>query len=1180
MEIDFLSDVRELVYNERNNCLVDIKKAEEQKITPGTIEIEIRFKNYFSNRNDDGIPYVHYKRLLNVLRKNRTDYVDNNDTDYDFVQDNYPATYLRNVKTTDYIYPTDERNIQYRKRVELIDKSESINVIRKIDKASVPVHNYRFTISISYEEPSSIPRFSTPSLIRVKDTESYVVDKQIDGGLQIDLSRIIQGHDETYEIELEVINAISFNYELLNIHIKKILNIIHETIIPFTTIEQKQVITDFNSLMGFDTIILNDKNGQAIQPNIDNRFMFQMRNLHINDLVYGGIIGGNETYTVTHKADGVRKFIYFHPSGIWLIYPPVSTHLISRERIYQLEGFVGEGELIPMKRRTKNDDGQYHILSKIWLMLYDCLAVPTQEVFPMDYRGKSIQKEKLLTRLISCKPLYKLFGSSDDNRSKLMTIKVKNFYQLGNTNKSFFHTMNEMERIRKEGLEYDDDGYIFTPNEMPYDSGNSRLPLPKRLLTNVADICKWKPPEQLTIDFSIMREKHWGNIITKLYSWSPKDRRLIPFTGSFLFKFNGNVSIDKDVSNGSIVEFRWDSNQMVAQRIRWDKNRPNNEEYAIDIWNMIQRPILIDILIGKGFGLMSEYHNRIKRKLFDSVSDKDKTLLDIGSGKGEDIFKMRNFRRIVFVEPNPLHVSELKRRAVLFFGQHDIEIITDDNYETSIVNALERNDNYIIIKTGGENYQLIERTVNDFIGRKVDVVSTMLSLSFFWINNLYRQLGETINRCLSPTGKLIFMSIDKDTVQEAYQPYLSRGPNLKQIFNPNEHGIVFEYDFDHNKLNIDIPGTIVKQEEYPTNIDEFRMLFPNLVVENMYTANGEQLLSFTESILSAFYTYGMLTPKKSEPLRSEMLIYEPPEDYDETLNNKENIDISKINPEFYNGFLLRNRIDLLIEKMFRYVKRWLKLEDNIKLFVDQWILNMIFDDPQIWYKSNVNDKILQLVKKISPIYDGYLLQEFVKNITNLIDTFIKYPKTIEVCYKSDNMITCGELQFNIEENTTDIIQLINNYLYHGGIIPPNRNQIIISSVIENISTEYFNELPVVHVINPLLLKNNKISPINPLIWNESFSSYQQINPDENHIMYLPNNIDIIEHMLKTLNETNINKPVIMVVPMIIDFPLLKESKYFRKIMILEPTQFMFKQYPTDNSFPRNEDRALILIFQP
>ena len=65
----------------------------------------------------------------------------------------------------------------------------------------------------------------------------------------------------------------------------------------------------------------------------DHRQIYKPRNLHIKDMVFGGLVGNEQDgqkndYTITWKADGVHRLLIIFNNRIWLIQPPGHADLI------------------------------------------------------------------------------------------------------------------------------------------------------------------------------------------------------------------------------------------------------------------------------------------------------------------------------------------------------------------------------------------------------------------------------------------------------------------------------------------------------------------------------------------------------------------------------------------------------------------------------------------------------------------------------------------------------------------------------------------------------------------------------------------------------------------------------------------------------------------------------------
>ena len=317
----------------------------------------------------------------------------------------------------------------------------------------------------------------------------------------------------------------------------------------------------------------------------------------------------------------------------------------------------------------------------------------------------------------------------------------------------------------------------------------------------------------------------------------------------------------KDIPSGFIVEFYWDYDKklFVPDRLRPNKLLPNSIETINDNLLMIDDRIELSTLLGSDIRLMRKYHNRIKKELFESTPAK--YLLDLGSGRGGDIYKMKEYEKIIAVEPNEKHIIRLIELAKKIFGIPQISIIK----QISDLNNISKlsNDRIIIVNTKAENYDLINSVVSAFFG-KADVISMMLSLSFFWENKtILESLVKTISDNLNVGGSFIYMTIDGEKVKHTFDP-LIKGPIIDQLYL-NNGDIVMKYiktDRFSNELKVQYKGTIVgddeEQTEYLVMLDNLRQMLGEFGIKELdyESANKEQLLNDTELQLTKLYSYG------------------------------------------------------------------------------------------------------------------------------------------------------------------------------------------------------------------------------------------------------------------------------------------------------------------------------------
>ncbi len=492
-----------------------------------------------------------------------------------------------------------------------------------------------------------------------------------------------------------------------------------------------------------------------------------------------------------------------------------------------------------------------------------------------------------------------------------MAIGVKKARSISNI-PEFYSTMRTM-ADEEPGLNYDTDGLIFVPDRMSEDStANQYLPLFKtkgreRSLVNHPDLVKYKPPEKITIDFAV---QIIGDVYTLLVSGAGAQK--VPFAAKYPVEYTPQMvdiaSIkEHNVTDGTVVEFGWniDRNMFVAVRTRPDKPWPNNSTVADGNWNLIHNPITEDTMKGNDIVLMRKYFNRVKKyillKSAKSFTSKP-TLLDIGSGRGGDIFKwVNNYSRVLAVEPNLEHIKEFASRTRSSRLSLNVQVVMTDKqageYNQSYVDALNvipaddamaiqihkasrlnvlpvsdlgniSRDGIVVLRSGAEDYDLVTAVTNAYLGGKADVVTSMLSLSFFWESEgKFNSLMKTITQNLSPNGEFVFMTIDGDKVDQAFSPAFY-GPKLGREVSYNENRITMSYD--PPVLNIDIKGTIVeKQMEWLVRISDMQLALDKYKLVDVSDTTGENLVSVGGRVLMKLYTTGRFVPinakKVSDP---------------------------------------------------------------------------------------------------------------------------------------------------------------------------------------------------------------------------------------------------------------------------------------------------------------------------
>ena len=421
-------------------------------------------------------------------------------------------------------------------------------------------------LALSEESPVPPPQSFRPEYVRIKKRTSY----DLFGTARLDMTRVVDSNKKvTYEVELECMN----------------LAMLKTKFIECASIVWKW-LTGSNTLYTLDDLRAVTKELELASPSVKpgedplmrfNRdVLVQARNLKRADIVYGGLVGNPETaYEVTAKADGVRKLMVFNPSGCWAVMPPYEYNrvLTYEPHMQPLVGSWLDGEMVPKERRNyasaSPPDTPY------WFLVFDTLRV----------EGRSVQEAPLRTRLTLAKTVADLFLAH-----KTLRVHAKEFYPVKRV-QDLFTTMASLHRLEST-LAYKIDGYMLTPASTPYNPRSHELPMEQRVLVAVPDIVKWKPPEELTIDFAVRPGR--GGL--ELYS-SQKGVR-----GGVLFR--GTAEIQKDsvllqgIEPDTVVEFGWNDDERVLEprRVRFDKVVGNDIRIAEEVWSDIHNPLPITAL--------------------------------------------------------------------------------------------------------------------------------------------------------------------------------------------------------------------------------------------------------------------------------------------------------------------------------------------------------------------------------------------------------------------------------------------------------------------------------------------------------------------------------------------------------------------------------------------------------
>lgn len=694
--------------------------------------------------------------------------------------DNY---ILEKSESIDYYYDRNKIRITYKDG--LYFETSKTHLLTKFynDK-----HDLKLSINIEKSNQiENIPKKST-SMVRKKDRKSYIKDN-----FSIDITKIItiinEKETESDELEIEVIKANSFNFDKFN-----------ELIHYIFDIEDDDIIEDFTFSLG------------RRENNLNNSFNYfsKARDLEYADLTNDGILN---PFTISIKANGENAFLYFHKTGIYFIF--INSKRIEKISILpkgkeDLINSLFIGELILKKDLKVNIEEKYLYLP------YDCLR----------YNDIDTRRLNYLDRIDKCKNIYNNLKDILIEQKPII-IYSKNTNELNN---GIIESYKNIEKVK-----YYNDGLIFTPINSPYITAG-QINNKNRILNKYLDVCKYKIPDDLTIDLKVKKDG--------VYTGEGK------FLGTDKYPIKPWSFELKDEYIDKIIEFKpyiIDENKLVYKFFKdrtKEREHPNGKITATKLWKLRNDPIELKTLEGKDNVLMRRYHSQVKRRI---INDLKGYVIDIGSGKGGDLdkyIKNDNIKEVLFIEPNSEFIEEFKNRL---------------NKKRNELKGKE----YKIIKSGGEETDKIINTIKNYNFNDYNEdwnINMMISLSFFWKD---KEMLNSLAITIKSIRELYYKNGGKG---EVYFNFLTiEGTRLEKLFNERGKRIILN-DVELRKINdnevfvnITDSQTVSDQTEYFVYLDQLWDLI-NFIPINLEEANGnvkgDFILSDNEKSYSSLFVYG------------------------------------------------------------------------------------------------------------------------------------------------------------------------------------------------------------------------------------------------------------------------------------------------------------------------------------
>lgn len=568
-----------------------------------------------------------------------------------------------------------------------------------------------------------------------------------------------------YEVELEIPDIDKFSYDQLLRIVRTMFRVVRDTEVPYPMSFYKMMAEFYNSTLGQDAPIK-----PLDIPDFDTRLQSRARTLKLKDLVYGGIVSDTTHYSVTAKADGVRTAMMLHSTGVWLYYGNGLLNCLSLSKNFDdLHGTILDVESIPMANRTAPEARRF----QHFLVAFDTLSLNSN--FSIGTTG--VQNKEHQERMFIAENIMRTVEERlARNNPLLAMLRLKTFYYTFNVD-SFFDGVASARHLIDSGvLPYKTDGLVFTPSNLRSVPRYypPTFPLHKRVLPDYPDIVKFKEVSQLTIDFAVdVRNR-------QLFS-SGMGNSLVPFTARG-FNVAENVAWieceQQRIPKNAIIEFQWRDHQFHPLRPRPDRDHPNKLDVSRDNFERIMEGITYDTVGGLTGILMARYHNRVKTmlyttaasaraRLFPNAKPTDSySLLDLGSGEGGDISKWHKagFTHVIAVEPSRENTTALRKR---------LANVMEEGREASTFPQVD------IVETPAENTDAILTCSMKQLGNvdaKVDVISSMLSASFFWKDDeTLAGVVRTIKRHSKKGTTFLLFTINGQRIEETISPSMREG---------------------------------------------------------------------------------------------------------------------------------------------------------------------------------------------------------------------------------------------------------------------------------------------------------------------------------------------------------------------------------------------------------------------
>ena len=576
-----------------------------------------------------------------------------------------------------------------------------------ISKDDFNIQGFPFRISYAHEIKNEIDLLINP---QKRLRERYVIKNFFNCELHLTMARNPNSDKVQNEIEIEYqVDKITKVDDLL-LPIKFLFDLLYvKSIELLTDVEISRTVNSFNNIL----IKLKKKFLSRDLPNKDYANIREGKLISYEDkpisILKDDIIKAkSKNYFVTNKLNGTRYYLYIE-SGIFYLIGKTGSKLTTIKtfvwKIFEVDRTVRDIYIL---------DGEYFNLNKnniIYHAFDIILATNTEKEINL------YPYEKRLGYLNQATEFFKRFKGNP--------VQMKNIRYGSDTSKIVEYMKAEF----KQEWDYENDGLIYTPAKAIYSD-------------KTTPTLKWKFDHHQSVDVRIKRYIDEKNPINFLYECfvDGQDER---FTEYLLYS-------PQELIEDSIIEVSFDTKikQFYKLRSRPDKENPNFIKVANDFWQDINNPIPITelskkILIVKDrendWSQYRKYSNSEKDKLIKENIDPNSIVIDIGFGKGGDIFKYatHGIKNIIAIEPDIDNIKEFYNRYKDNYRINE----TTENATTMVVNIEDKknrkqyNVEILLINKSGSDHELIP-IINYYLYKNRNnrpLVATMFfSLTYFF----------------------------------------------------------------------------------------------------------------------------------------------------------------------------------------------------------------------------------------------------------------------------------------------------------------------------------------------------------------------------------------------------------------------------------------------------------------